>query len=339
MLSGKDPEQAVTTHPAVFEAAVRLFQNAGALLSYGDSPGYGNPKQIARKTGLRDVAGRYGIPQADFEIYRITEFPAGAKHRSFPVAAGVLDADGIVSLPKMKTHGLTRITGAVKNQLGCIVGFEKAKFHLQYPNILHFCTMLVDLNTLLRPRLYIMDGITAMEGEGPSGGDPIHMRVLLVSRDPVALDATFCRLIGLDPLYVPTITEGESSGLGFQSEKDIILAGDDLESCRNLNFHVRRTPATETVTFRILLPFKDRLVPRPVILKASCKKCGICIEACPVPEKALAFKDGKASTPPRFDYARCIRCYCCHEMCPHKAVRIKTPLAGKILMHLLKKLS
>jgi uncharacterized protein (DUF362 family)/Pyruvate/2-oxoacid:ferredoxin oxidoreductase delta subunit len=339
MLFGKDPGQAVTTHPAVFEAAVRLFQSAGARLSYGDSPGYGSPKQIAGKTGLKDIAEKYGVTPADFENHRITSYPEGKIHRSFPVAAGVLDAEGIVSLPKMKTHGLTRITGAVKNQLGCIVGFEKAKFHFQYPNVFHFSRMLADLNNLLRPRLYIMDGITAMEGEGPSGGDPVSMGVLLVSRDPVALDATFCRLVGLDPSYVPTVTEGEAAGLGLYNEKDIVILGDAPESCMNLNFDVKRIPAGNSATFHILRPFKDLLVPRPVILEPACKKCGICIEACPVPGKALAFEGGKRTAPPRFDYSRCIRCFCCHEMCPHKAIRIKTPVPGKILMGLLKKLS
>jgi uncharacterized protein (DUF362 family)/ferredoxin len=344
MLGGYGPELAVTTHPAVFEGTARIFQEAGAVLFYGDSPGYGSPKQAARKNGLAQSAERLGIREADFETPAAGAFPEGVElpcdsgGRSLPLARGVYEADGIISLPKMKTHGLTRITGAVKNQLGCIAGFEKSRMHFRYPNAQHFSAVLAAITKVLKPRLYIMDGITAMEGEGPAGGNPVSMGLILLSRDPVALDAVFCRLIGLSPAFVPTIQAGQALGIGTAEEGAITLTGDPIERFINPGFDVVRQPVSGDFTFRILRPLRNKLIPRPVIRPRVCRKCGLCVAACPVqPVKALGFAGGKKTSPPVYAYSLCIRCYCCQEMCPHKAIGVKTPLLGRLVMRLLRK--
>ncbi|MCL1817944.1 MAG: DUF362 domain-containing protein [Spirochaetaceae bacterium] len=332
MLAARSPQQAVTTHPEVFAAAARLFAEAGAVLSYGDSPGYGSLSHAARKTEIAEAAGRLGITQADFETVVSVPSPDGG---SFPLAHGVHAADGVISLCKMKTHGLTRITGAVKNQLGCIVGFEKARLHFLYPNPQRFSARLAEITRIVNPRLYIMDGILAMEGEGPSGGNPVAMNVLLFSRDPVALDCVFCKLIALDPAHVPTIAAAAAIGLG--AADDITLAGDSITGFIKPDFDVVRRPVTGDILFRPLRPFRNSILPRPVINAAPCKNCGVCVDACPAePQKALAFPAGGKS-PPRLTVRRCIRCYCCQEMCPHRAITIATPLAGRILARLLGK--
>ena len=122
------------------------------------------------------------------------DFPQGVHAKRFMLARDVLDAEALVSVCKMKTHALEHITGAVKNQYGCVQGFHKAKGHTLYSDPVSFARMLGDLNRLVKPRLYIMDGITAMEGNGPTSGDPVPMHLLLLSTDPVALDSVFCHL-------------------------------------------------------------------------------------------------------------------------------------------------
>ncbi len=338
LLAARSPDLAVTTHPAVFEAAARVFAETGAVLSYGDSPGYESFRQAARKTGLAGRAEKTGVAEGDFETVVAADFPGGRRQKTFPLAKAAAEADGIVSLCKMKTHGLTRITGAVKNQLGCVAGFEKARFHLRFPNVFHFSAMLTDLNLLLGPRLYIMDAVVAMEGEGPSSGEPVRMGLLLASRDPVALDAVFCGLVDLDPAFVPTITEGAAGGLGVFRDEDIEIVGEPVEKFRNTSFRVTRMPAAGDATLQALRPFRNLLVPRPVIAEDSCRKCGVCVKACPVePVKALNFSGGDTTKPPVYDYSLCIRCYCCHEMCPHRAITVKTPLLGRIAARLLRK--
>ncbi len=331
LLTGKNPDKAVTTHPAVFRAAAQVFLDAGASLVYGDSPGFGRPETVARRAGLAEIAESLGISFADFRTGRTLSYPEGRMIKQFTVAAGVLDADGMVSLPKLKTHALTRVTGAVKNQFGCIPGMLKGEFHGRLLNMERFSEMLVDLTHLLKPRLYIMDAIVAMEGNGPGNGKPRPLRALLLSTDPVALDATACRLINLDPALVQTILAGEVVGLGRRTP--IELLGDDADSlvCPDFDVNRKRDWATNSMWGWLSQLMRNRMTPRPVIDEAACLRCGACVEVCPAAPKAVDFPDGDRQAAPRYDYDRCIRCYCCQEMCPHNAIHVETPLLGRLI--------
>jgi uncharacterized protein (DUF362 family)/Pyruvate/2-oxoacid:ferredoxin oxidoreductase delta subunit len=331
VLVGDRPQRCVSTHPSVLKAAGRIFGEAGADLRYGDSPGFGRPSSQLRKAGLADVADELRIPLADFEQGSEVTFDDSPFTKKFFIARGVLESDCIVSLAKMKTHQFTRFTGAVKNQFGCIPGMLKAEFHVKMQSPLDFSRMLVALNLLLKPRLYIMDGVWAMEGNGPRSGDPVKMRVLLLSTDPVALDSTACRMIGLNPGYVPTSLPGSQWGLGVYESEEIELLGDPLESFINRDFKVRRSPP-EPVTNSggVLALMKNILSSRPVIDGKKCVRCGVCVAACPVSPKALDWRDG-ADGPPRYNSRNCIRCFCCQELCPERAIGVKTPAAGRIV--------
>ncbi|MDO9107514.1 MAG: DUF362 domain-containing protein [Coriobacteriia bacterium] len=332
VLVGSAPGAAVTTHPAVFAAVARHLQAHGVHVKYGDSPGFGNPENAARKSGLGEPADRLSIPFAEFTEGRQISFPEGHLIKQFFFANGALDADGIISLPKFKTHGMARVTGAVKNQFGCIVGTRKGEFHVRMPDIDRFSQMLVDLNLALKPRLYIMDGITAMEGNGPRGGDPRQMNVILISADPVALDATMCRMMALDPALVGTNVYGQEFGLG--TYEDVELLGDPIEPFIAEDYNVNRSSASTTGRGDAGPFARNMIVPKPYIVAELCTKCGTCVKVCPVEPKAVDWatsggaKDGK---PPVHTYSRCIRCYCCQEMCPERAIKVRTPLLGRLI--------
>lgn len=330
LLAGENPDKAVTTHPSVLVACARLLQEGGAAVSFGDSPGLDGPRRAADRAGLLAAGKRSGATFADFSSGRHMDCPEGHVVSGFPIADAVQDCDGLINLPKMKTHQLTRVTGAVKNLYGCIPGKRKAVYHVQFQDVTDFSGLLVDLNLRLRPRLHVMDGVVAMEGNGPRSGDPRPMQVLIVSEDPVAVDATFCRLIGLDPTFVPTNLVGEERGLGRFRENGIELVGDALEELRNPGFKVIRIPVRGNASLAHYTFIKNAVLSRPVIDESRCIMCGRCVEACPVPGKAVRFTDGRRH-PPQYDYDRCIRCYCCHEMCPERAIEKRTPLLGRIL--------
>ena len=330
LLVPRGPDRAVTTHPTVFRAVVEALQEAGAELSYGDSPGFGSTAFVAQRAGLAEIASELGVPIADFASSGRVSFADGRLIKQFTLARGVLDAAGIVSLPKMKTHGLTRITGAIKNQFGCIVGALKPEFHARLPNVDLFSQMLVDLNRCLRPRLYVMDGVVAMEGNGPQSGRPRPMGVLLLSEDPVALDTTVCRLIDLETDLVLPIVHGEAFGLGTASAIEFV--GDPIDRYVAGDFDVNRDPRSTTDPPGRVSRFLRRFaVPRPVVLPERCTGCGTCVSVCPVTPKAIGFAEGSRGRPPAHDYRRCIRCYCCQEMCPEAAIDVATPPLGRLI--------
>lgn len=331
LLAGAAPEKAVTTHPAVMRAVARHLQANGARLTYGDSPGFGRPESAARRAGLTAVADELGIRLADFQQGNTVSFPEGDFLKQFTVARGVFECDGLVSLPKMKTHALTRMTGAVKNQFGCIPGLLKGEFHARMSDLDRFARMLVDLTRFLRPRLYVMDAVVAMEGNGPRSGDPRAMNALLFSTDPVAMDAVSCRMANLDPALVPTNKWGQKMGLGVYTSVEIL--GDRLESFVAEDFEVNRKPEPVSGSMNGALAkiLRNRLVPRPEIDRFRCTHCGTCVKACPVTPKALGFKDTEHNAPPGYDYTRCIRCYCCQEMCPEQAITVTTPPLGRLI--------
>ncbi|HNR30349.1 MAG TPA: DUF362 domain-containing protein [Candidatus Hydrogenedentes bacterium] len=330
LLAGAAPEKAVTTHPAVFKAVARRLAGCGATLAYGDSPGFGRPESAARRAGLGKVAEELGIPFADFVSGKTISFPEGRFIKQFTIAQGVLDADAVVSLPKLKTHALTRVTGAIKNQFGCITGLLKGEFHARLPDLEPFARMLVDLNRFVRPRLYVMDAVVAMEGNGPRGGTPRPVGVLMVSEDPVALDATACRLVNLDPQLVPTIRAGVEMGLGACNDIELVGAPIERFTVRDFKVDRRRTGAKGTIPRIVSRIMRETVVPRPVINTAVCTRCGTCVKVCPLTPKAVDFTAGQ-DVPPRHDYRRCIRCYCCQEYCPDGAITVHTPLLGRVI--------
>jgi Pyruvate/2-oxoacid:ferredoxin oxidoreductase delta subunit len=284
-----------------------------------------------KKSGLQAVADELGIDLADFKTGEKVFFEAGHQNRRFVVARGVLAADGVVSLPKLKTHGLERLTGCIKNQFGCIPGVLKGEFHARLPDADDFARMLVDLNQFVHPRLYIMDGIHAMEGNGPRSGTVRPMNVLLFSQDPVALDATVCRMIDLRPEFVPTVLIGHQTGAGTYLKSDIQLTGDPLSRFRTDGFDVEKTPVTpfkETRWYRML---HRHLVAKPYIRKKHCIRCGMCVKLCPATPKALTWEDDKHELPPVYQYEHCIRCFCCQEICPESAVALRVPLLRRMI--------
>ena len=323
-------ERAVITHPAIVGAVacclkVHGYQN----ISCGDSCGMGSALKVMEGTGMDTVLKKYDIPVADFSEGSAVANPQGKIAKEFFLAKPVQEADALINLCKMKTHALERVTGGVKNLYGCISGLHKAQGHTKYSNADSFARMLIDLNQVVKPRLCIMDGIVAMDGNGPTSGDPIAMNVILMSTDPVAIDSVFCHLVDLNPELVPTNMHGEQMGLGTWRDENIeiitehgIISMKDVENkYGNPKYNVDRRKARQTKWNKLdalLKPFQKK----PYVVETDCKKCGICVEICPVEGKAITFKNGR-KTPPVYDYKKCIRCFCCQEMCPHKAIRVK----------------
>ena len=330
LLKRAEVEKAVITHPAVVGMFGKLLKEEGyEKVTLADSCGHGNTTKVIAGTGMDTYLQELGIPAVDFSEGIRTPYEEGVQAKEFILGKELLESSCVISLCKMKTHALERITGAVKNSYGFIYGLHKAKGHTLFPSADSFARMLIDLNKCVAPKLYVMDGIVAMEGNGPGSGDPVPMNVLLMSTDPVALDSVFSRLVYLKPEMVPTNYHGEKMGLGTWKEEEITLLTPDgeismaeaVKKYGNPAFNVDRTEVRKNIWTRMAGAL-NIFQKKPYIEADKCVRCGICVQSCPVPGKAVDFRKGKGK-PPVYDYRKCIRCFCCQEMCPKKAIKVK----------------
>ncbi|MDQ7092656.1 DUF362 domain-containing protein [Desulfosporosinus sp. PR] len=332
LLMKKRPEEAVTTHPSVVEAVVRLVQEAGGIPIIGDSPGgpytVNALQAIYTRSGLRDVAERTGALLNEDVGQTTLQYPEGKLVKSLTVTNCALNADVIIPLSKLKTHGMMTFTGAVKILFGIIPGLLKAEYHLKMFKIPDFADLLVDIAAWAKPSLNIMDGIVGMEGDGPSAGSPRSIGALILSTDPFALDVVAADLIGLKPERVPTVMAARHRELVSRME-EIQLKGDARSLWRIQDFVI---PKAVSTNFLDMVPLPqaakkfvlNRVRPRPVFNPAACVGCKDCINNCP--PKALTMDEQKH---PAVDLEACIRCFCCQELCPQQAVKIFKPWVGK----------
>lgn len=325
-----DPAKCVITHPMLLWAIADVMKETGARFSYGDSSaGFSKSKTAMQRCGYEDLLRPLGVNSQLFDKNRDVVLSDGVSGKRLLLAEEVLAADGIINVPKLKSHGLTRLTGAVKNLYGCVVGMTKGDYHARFPDPYDFSNLLVDIAKVVRPRLHIMDAVEAMEGNGPQSGTPKKLGILLFSSDPIALDTVACQLINLPAEYVPTIPAGVKAGLGCGDAARITLVGDPLSGFIDRSFKVVRIPPSKLPQRGIFASIRRYFLPRPVIRRKRCVKCGRCVSVCPVDPKALVQLSQHQF--PEYDYRKCIRCYCCHEVCPEKAIVIKEPLTRKLL--------
>jgi len=331
MLSPANNNLAVTTHPAVLEAAVLHLQKSAKKVFFGDSPGIPlSPYFVMKKLGYQNILKKTKALFTDFDKDKqIVNNKNNRLVKSFTLARIVVETDILINLPKMKTHVGAIYSGAVKNLFGCIPGLIKAKFHFRFPTRKHFGILLADCASTVEADFHIMDAIIAMEGEGPSNGKPVNQSLILASKDPVALDAVCCSIMGLNPKTVPHLVEAEKSGLGTLELNKIKIEGvKNLEDVtvkvyenRSSKKEMRFGPAG--IAQKVL---KNLLLAKPVILEERCKKCQLCVKICPI--TAISSVDNGV---PKIDYNKCFRCYCCHEICPEHAIIKKDTLLSKII--------
>ena len=326
MLEALSPDKAVTTHPEVVRAVIREVKKAGGLPLVGDSPAMGNTVKTAQQTGILQVCRDEGVPLAPFQ--EAVEFPleTGRTVKKFTLAKELADADKVISLAKMKTHSFTGVTGGIKNLFGFVVGTQKAQFHLRMQRRSDFAAMLLDLAAVVKPVLYIVDGITAMEGAGPRNGTPIHAGVIIVGENGFAVDMVMTDMMGFDPESLPVAVKALKAGL-VPPFSSIEVCG----SAQSLTMRFKAPRNLEALEDRIpkwAADFGQRQLTAKPVIQDRCTGCGRCADHCP--PKAMTMGERKMA----IDDAACIRCYCCQEVCPHDAVSLEEGLLLKTVKRL-----
>jgi len=322
------PERGLITHPAFTQEVLRLLKESGHQVTVGDDI------QSKEEDGFltshyRQICGELDIPLINLKERGFREIDCrGEFLKKTLISQACLEADHIINLPKLKTHSFTIYTGAVKNMFGIIPYGLRLKYHRQYIKNDDFSQMLVDILSCLPPHLNIMDGVIAMEGEGPSAGNLRKVGVILASSDAVALDAVASKIVGLNPMDVFTTFHAHNRGLGRGRIEDIEIIGERLQEVQVKNF---KHSVIAVSLLRRRLPsflyayFQDQLVLIPEVKKDNCTACLECINICP--QKAVSLRDDLAW----IDKKACIHCMCCHEVCRYKAIKLKKRAIGRIV--------
>ncbi|MBI3601154.1 MAG: DUF362 domain-containing protein [Nitrospinae bacterium] len=363
LLSAKPPELAVTTHPFFVKAVVNLVKEAGGIPFIGDSPALWGFKKVAKKTGIEDVAAETGATLLEFSesvtINPHTYIPhqsavvlngqhigvgvnsphikggemrngivGGNIFKFLEIAKDLKEMDVVINLPKLKTHVQMYLTLGVKNLFGCVIGKRKAQWHFKAGvNHIFFAQMLVELYEYIRPALTIVDGITGMEGDGPSGGDIRDIGLIIAGTDAVAVDALICRILGGDDKKLYTNKVAIERKTGITDMNLIEILGERIENVavKNFKFPSAIIDANFGSQSFINKHIRNLFISKPREDRNICTLCSFCIDACP----PQIIKKGERGLD--FNYDGCIRCFCCSEICPEGAMKVKHGLLNRLV--------
>lgn len=330
LLSAVRPESAVVTHPQFFQAIAEIVIDHGGIPVLIESPAVASLENAMISAGYKPIVDAMGINVADtMKVRRIT-YEHASLFKHFEIADAFFDVDLIVNIPKLKTHGLTYITAAVKNLFGAVPGMRKSQMHLRFPGKNEFSKSIVDLYGAFltgfdKPMniLHVMDAIVSLEGDGPgSSGSPRKTGAIILGKDAIAVDHVAVELAGLDMNLATTVTFGLMREFGISSSDEICLKG---EKIADMQIHDFLPPKNGGISQTLSGSFlgkilKNLLMEKPVPFEGNCTLCYQCRKICPV--DAISRAEGSEKIP-KFDYRRCIRCFCCQEICPEAAIVIK----------------
>lgn len=328
LVSFLSPDRAATTHPVVLNALIRILNEKGAKITVGDSPGglfnsvYVN--RVYKATGMNNIEG--AVLNRNFS-QSVHHSDSALRAREFTYTSYLDDADVIINLCKLKTHGMMGMSNAVKNMFGIIPGTVKPEFHFKFPDHNDFADMLIDLNESFRPALCICDAVTGMEGNGPTSGTPRDIGLIAASENPYRLDLVCAKIIGLEKDNVPTLKRAFERGLAPADAGHVVTEG-DINDFIIGNFElIPRKSITFNDAGGSLMAgiIRKCMCSKPVLLKRRCIGCGECFRICPA--KAIEMKNSL----PVIDRSKCIYCFCCQEFCPKGAMEVKRPIIARLL--------
>jgi uncharacterized protein (DUF362 family)/NAD-dependent dihydropyrimidine dehydrogenase PreA subunit len=337
----KSPDAAATTHPAVLSALLTVLEEKGVSALIAESPGGLFNRQrlegVYRTCGIAEVCERHGA-ELNYDTDAVhVPFPSGKTVKSFHVLRPIAKADVIIDLCKLKSHGLTKMSAAIKNFFGVIPGIEKFEMHATFPDYRDFGSMICDLCQMLceeKQVIAITDAIIGMEGDGPTAGTPRKIGALLMSGNPFASDIVGETILGFEKT-VPIVREAVSRGLCPEDISGVTLLGDDVKPLMISDFVEPETAenrATSALSFFSSGKWGRFFMPRPRAMPDKCRGCGECVASCPQHTIELIEHHGKKIAKVR--HGNCIRCYCCQELCPFAAIQIKKNLIIKIASRL-----
>ncbi|MCX8094435.1 MAG: DUF362 domain-containing protein [Candidatus Goldbacteria bacterium] len=319
-LQPSKPETAIVTHPVFIKAVIQVLKEKTDKIYIGESPGVGSFATGAAISGLKKVIEEENIKLIEFVPNIEIEIKDKLVFGKFMIDKRLLEMDKIINLPKLKTHVLMQMSLCVKNMYGIIPGLKKLEYHARADHDrIQFAKILVDIFRAIPPHFNIVDGILAMEGEGPgTSGIPVNLGLIIMGENGFAVDRVIPEFIDVDPYRIYTNRVYKEY---INKNKDIeykILG----ENPGVLKRFVMPPDEERRGLFGYLIRLlRNWTLSKPIFIKEKCTGCQVCVKHCPV--TALLYKGKDIGI--ICDYNKCIRCFCCHELCPEKAISIKKP--------------
>jgi uncharacterized protein (DUF362 family)/NAD-dependent dihydropyrimidine dehydrogenase PreA subunit len=323
-LKASDPDrEAMATHYKLVKAVVKKVETFGpSQIVVGDSVGtesYGNSEYVFRISRQKEAAGPYyrNLNRRMTVVEMQEPF-----RRKIALLRDVMEADVYISVPKMKTHGLTMISGAMKNNYGLLAGAQKSWFHYYSGDPKRFARVVVELFRMRPPDLVIMDGILAMEGYGPASPETRWVNKILAATDAVALDTVETKMVGFTVDDVPYLKIARELGLGETDLNAIEVVGE----VSTIQEYHRPVPPESSFSYKAGVGsgrtsrefFRTRISYRPVFSAEKCdQECKACVDACP--SGALT----REPDTPVIALEKCLLCTACKESCEREAIRLE----------------
>jgi uncharacterized protein (DUF362 family) len=283
-------ERGILTGPVFMQALVEEVQRARpAEIIIAEAIAVGlNTKKAFAANGYEEVARVTGarlfdLYDGEFEEIKI---PAGGLLKSVRVSREVLRADFFINAPVLKTHFASTLTAAMKNLKGTTTYDEKKRFHYLGLN-----KAFTELNAVLKPHLNVVDGLIAMEGDGPIAGTPVGLNMLMAGTDAVAVDTIAARIMGIDPTEVLSLCLAQGMGLGVWDETDIKVLGRSIEEVRHPFIRACAPLAVDSEKVRFLNGQACNACPNGLrIAMGRLKATGISLEELPAVEISMGYE-------------------------------------------------
>lgn len=303
------PETAACTHPIIAEMLALELKRIGARATFYEDCFREDAPLIS---GIREVSERTGVAFVNLNGHKCSEITVGSN--TYMYYEEIYQADHLISLPKVKTHLLTNFSGAVKNMFGCIEKGQRKVLH-RISDADMFYRVLVDVYSIKKPSLVIMDGILGMEGAGPTHGDPVNSGFMVVSDDGVLTDYYTSSIIGYPPMMIGTNREALNRNLNKFPAGSVEFTG---ERCEEINLKYKTLPLLNgKMRQRFIKLSRGTLT----VNAGLCTGCGTCAQSCPY--GAIRMEDV-----PVINAEMCMLCYCCTELCPTGAIIPKSRFGG-----------
>ena len=330
-VAGRNASTGSTTSFALLKAVAEEVRACGAEPILCETPGTEFDREATYTIlGVEKFCEENGIrilrvdPEGGEEDWMELRPASAKKLRRFRVPR-ILKEARLINLPVLKTHVVSMMTLGMKNVMGILPRPDRRAMHT-----FGIDQSIVDMNFGLKPDLTIIDGSVGQDGEGPLYGDKADLQVLVAGRDSLAVDLLCCQLVGVKPRDIPHLR----LALEQMGKPSWTLAGEDPGLIKQ--FRLPQQKALYRFIFWLMYPldypytwvaergkhfcttlYGTGLVgTRPQIQQEKCTRCGVCVDACPLPN-VIDLKTLKVN------YATCQRCLLCYEACPEKAISVK----------------